>query len=255
MGSGYSSNNYQKFVYIDFEATTAQGRGGIYQYPAQNPEFISEGIKKKCKDAKVSNVNMQEPIELGMYYNGKKFSMMFMPRVNSTLDPFVTELTTITQDDVNGNKTFTEAFKDGTISKAIKDTFDIDVNDDTVLFVCCGDWDYRYLLTGQFINDGYVSNDELPVVWTRVCNIKEMFKEACKQNSGLQDKHKVALDNSKNNKKRRMQMTTMLEAIGEPLDGTHHRADDDAMNVAKIGQVLLDNDMEFRDTFTINLKD
>lgn len=229
-------------VYVDTECTTDEPN--IYKNPAQYPDRLNQRVRDMCTQAKVPNANMQEIVEWGFWFNGKSKSNLFSARVNPTLYPFFTQLTKITQDMLAGKPTFSEGFS--TMCKELSD-IGVDVNDPKFLAVGCGDFDFKYPLTAHVLNDSL----DLPVFFQRVCNIKVVFEKMLSENKDLADKHAAFLAAA--GKKARLDMASMLHTLDLTLDGTHHRADDDAANVAKIGTWLLQKGYVFEPTFSIKV--
>jgi inhibitor of KinA sporulation pathway (predicted exonuclease) len=246
MGHTFSTNKNQHHhqetqqfepVYGDFEATTDDG--GIYKHPPQRPDQLSDAVRNMCKLARrnprvtLANDNMQEPIEGGFHYNGQTLDMFWTPRVNPQLYPFTTQLTTITQEMLNGQPTFKDSFP--MLLSNLK-SIGVDANDPKFLAVFCGDWDFKTLLSGAFLNDEI----EPPVFFQRVCNIKVPFENALKDKPELANRHSTFLA-TQEPKDQRMSMKSMLHTINENIDGQHHRAHDDATNISKIGNWLQNN--------------
>lgn len=234
-------------VYGDTEATTCDGRGGIYQYAAQNPDQLNDKVRAMCAKFGTKNPNMQEVIELGFCFDGKKLDLFRSPRVNPKLDPFLTKLCGISQEMVDGQPTFKDGFAD--LCKSLAD-FGVDVNSPKFLAIFCGKWDFECPLTAHYLNDDI----DPPVFFQRVCDIKVIFGE-CLESGRFPEVKKRHDDYIKKNAKpgAKPTMASMLYAFDMTLDGDHHRAHDDAANIAKIGQWLLDQGFKFRPTFQVKL--
>lgn len=250
MESNNSNENVEYIpVYGDTEATTAKGKGGIYQYEPQNPDQLGQLVRNVCAKSKIANSNMQEIIELGFSFGKKVLDIFLSARVNPILDPFVTELCGITQEMLREKPTFKDGFQN--VCDQLSDV-GVDVNNPKYLAVFCGDWDFKFPLTAHFLNDDI----KPPVFFERVCNIKVIFNEAIKSGEfpEIEEKHTTYVEkNTRVGGKKRTTMVSMLHALDLELDGDHHRAHDDAANIAKIGDWLLDNGQSFRPTYEIDL--
>lgn len=230
-------------VYGDTEATSDNCKGGIYGHVAQNPDQLNAALIEMCKKFKVPNNNMQEIIEVGFFFQGKTLDVFRMPRVNPKLYPFITELTGITQEMLEGSPTFKDGFPslNSELGK-----LGVDTSDPKYLAVFCGKWDFEFPLTAHVLNDEL----KLPVFFQRVCDIKVIFEKALKDHPDVAAKHtEYVKKNTKLFQKARTTMQSMLYALDMTFDGTQHRAHDDATNVARVGEWLLKNGYTFEPTF------
>jgi inhibitor of KinA sporulation pathway (predicted exonuclease) len=134
-----------------------------------------------------------------------EFSCFVRPVVEPTLSEFCTELTSITQHDVDQAPIFSAAFPELMIWIGREPTW-----------LCSwGAYD-----VGQFQSDCRRHGLPFPDWFeSRHINLKTEF---------------AAWRNL-----RRCGMARALEILGLPLDGTHHRGIDDARNIARIAQQLL----------------
>lgn len=126
------------------------------------------------------------------------------------LDAFCTELTGIRQEDVDGAPTFDEAFARHQAWLARLGLVGAD-GEARFAFVTCGDWDLRSMLPRQ----GAASALRVPRAYRQWVNVKTVFAKTLR----------VA---------RAPGMPGMLEALGLPLEGRHHRGIDDCRNIARI---------------------
>lgn len=133
-----------------------------------------------------------------------EFCAFIKPIVNPILSTFCTELTSITQHDVDTAPKFSEVFNN----------FIIWIGDEPVTICSWGDYDIKQLRRDCALH--YVT---WPEQLTNHINLKKVF---CK-----------LLD------VRRCGMKKALTTLKMSLDGTHHRGIDDARNIAKIAQVIL----------------
>src|SRR6187551_3336480 len=144
-----------KIIAFDTEATTDDG--GIYKHPAQCPEFLSDKVRAMCQKFNTPNPNMQEIIEFGLSAQVgnkvEKISIFVKPKVNPTLYPFTTKLTGITQEMLVDAPEFIDSLL--IMHSRVKSVFQLNTNSPDVLFVACGDWDFRFPLTAQFLNEKY----------------------------------------------------------------------------------------------------
>jgi len=133
--------------------------------------------------------------------------------VKPTCDPTVSEfchnLTTITQEQVDGGISFAEAFKAHQLF--------VDKYRDSII-VTCGDWDLKTMLP----MDCKLNGIELPGYYKRWINLKRPFEKRYNVkvrgfNSMLEDKN-----------------------IGLTFDGTPHRGIDDCRNIARVAIKMLE---------------
>lgn len=245
--------NKVKIIAFDTEATTDEG--SIYKHPAQCPELLSDKVRAMCQKFKTPNPNMQEIIEFGLAAQvgdkTEKISIFVKPKVNPTLYPFTTKLTGITQEMLIDAPEFNEAL--GVMMKQTREKFQIGLDTPDVLFVACGDWDFKFPLTAQFLNEHYNLPD-VPIALRQVCNIKVPFQQMLDQNPVMRERHEQFLvEARKTDPKVRLDMKSMLHTFGLTLDGDHHRAHDDAANVLKIARELQKMNFELKPTFTLEI--
>ena len=155
--------------------------------------------------------NRMETIEIGavklsgssLHVDGE-FSTLVRPMQEPLLSQLCTELTSITQSEVDAASTFPEALA----------TFVAWVGDAPVVFCSWGDYDH-----GQIVVDCRRHRLPLPPLLDRHVNLKNAF-------AGLQGIKPCG-------------MKRALTLLGVEAQGAHHRALDDARNIAKITQFVL----------------
>ncbi len=185
-----------KILVVDLEATCWEGNKTP---PGEQNEIIEIGL---C----VFDVETNSPTE--------KRSILVKP-TRSKVSPFCTQLTSLTQEEVDAGISFEEA------CRILKEDYDAK----SYLWVSWGDYDRRMFKKqcGSF-------NVPYPFSQNHA-NLKKVFG---------------ALHN---NKKQvgMMRALTMTELVHE---GRHHRGDDDAVNIARILAYMIDkNGREFLDKY------
>jgi inhibitor of KinA sporulation pathway (predicted exonuclease) len=133
----------------------------------------------------------------------QKTSLLVKPQ-SSSVSPFCTELTTLTQEQVDGGISFAEA------CSILREQFASKQR----VWASYGEYD-RSTFQNQC--------EEMGVIYpfsNRHINVKTLFAIAC------------ALP-------KEVGMATALELLNLPLEGTHHRGGDDAWNIAQILAILL----------------
>ena len=152
-----------------------------------------------------------ETIEIGaveLDENGvtlSEFGCFVRPVAHSQLSEFCTQLTSITQSDVDGAETFPDAFAQF-IEWAQSDG-------SPLTLVSWGAYDPRQLQT-----DCARHELDYPAAFARHINLKKVFGAAY----GVKPPG----------------MARALELLDLPLQGTHHRGIDDARNIAAIAQAM-----------------
>ena len=139
------------------------------------------------------------------------FHTYVQPVIHKELNPFITQLTGITQEMVDGQPTLNEALAmlDEWMRK--ERLLEKDVNS---CFVTCGDWDLKKCLP---VNCDFLAIP-YPDYLKKWINIKTYFQAIVGQKGHG--------------------MKTMLRDLKLPLDGRHHSGIDDSKNIAKILQEL-----------------
>lgn len=174
-------DGYSYYLIIDLEATCCDKN----TVPREAMEIIEIG-------AVLVDANTLQPID--------EYTTFIKPIRYPTLTSFCTELTTITQEDVNNAPEYTEAIQ------GFKQWFNHYQN-----FVFCswGDYDYK-----QFKQDSHYHQLPFPIDAPHV-NIKKVFAEQ------LQLPRPCGMHHA-------------LRQVGLKLKGTHHRGIDDARNMARL---------------------
>jgi len=174
--------------------------------------FLIVDLEATCCDKKAITRREMETIEIGaVMLNAVSLSVIdeFMtfikPVRNPVLTGFCSELTSITQDDVDSAPTYPEAIKKFKAWLYQYENF---------LFCSWGDYD-----KGQLEQDSQFHHVAYPMGSEHV-NIKKLFSS----NQGLKKKYGMA---------------GALKIANLPLDGTHHRDIDDARNMAKLMPYIL----------------
>ena len=159
-----------------------------------------------------TKVDRQEIIEIGaVRLDPSRFEPLgdyqtfVRPVATPELSEFCTELTSIVQDDVDAAPAFREALLDFSAW--------IGEGDETTL-CSWGDYDLKQLHV-----DARRSGVSLPATWRWHLNLKRAFAD-------LRSVKPCG-------------MAAAMRKIGLPLEGTHHRAIDDATNIAKIASAVL----------------
>ncbi len=142
------------------------------------------------------------------------FSSFVRPHHHPELSEFCTDLTSITQQQVDEAPSFPEVFA----------TYDAwldehGVHAENALFVTCGDWDLYTMLPEQ-CRAAEPMIEYIRPIWTRWLNIKRMFAEVTHVRRGRG-------------------MAKMLDHLDIELEGHHHRGIDDCRNITKLLKTLL----------------
>ncbi len=186
-------NNLEKYSYyliVDLEATCCDKKS----IPRREMETIEIG-------AVMVESNELQTID--------DFSIFIKPNRHPTLTNFCTQLTSITQQDVDTASTFTEALKQFKSWLYKYDNF---------LFCSWGDYDKN-----QLSQDCQYHNIAYPVGSEHI-NIKKLFSFS-------------------QNLKKIYGMVDALKKVGLRLEGTHHRGIDDAKNMAKLMPYILGREL------------
>jgi inhibitor of KinA sporulation pathway (predicted exonuclease) len=154
-------------------------------------------------------------IELGRVVD--EFHTFVRPMVQPQLTAFCTGLTSICQDQVDGQPTISE----------VAERFEAwcqthGLNEKNCLMVTCGDWDLRRMWTAQV---GLQPNLKTPAVFRYWCNIKKVF-------SGHMNRKATG-------------MMGMLGIAGLEHIGQHHLGIDDVRNLCRVAQWLLERGVPF----------
>lgn len=143
------------------------------------------------------------PLDVASGQRLGRYSILVRPE-RSTVSPFCTQLTTLTQEQVDSGISFAEA------CARLKSNFASQQR----VWASFGDYDRR-----QFERQCTSQNIRYPF-GTRHLNVKTLFAIV----QGLP--HEVELD-------------LALQQSNLPLEGTHHRGDDDAWNIASLLSMLV----------------
>lgn len=140
------------------------------------------------------------------------FHQYVLPTVHSELTAFCTELTGILQEMVDGKKHLDEVLQD--FKEWMKEN-KLDEEENSFIFVTCGDWDLKKMLPSQcqYFN---IPHDEYFKKWI---NIKKAFSK----NTAVYPKG----------------MMPMLRYLNLPHIGRHHSGIDDCTNIANIVKELI----------------
>lgn len=173
--------------------------------------YIIFDLEATCWQDRRASEQM-ETIEIGAVEvdeNGvaqNEFGCFVRPFAHPKLSEFCTQLTSITQSEVDGAESFAQAFA--------RFVAWVEASDEPFALVSWGAYDPRQLQT-----DCARSGVEYPATFWRHINLKKVFGAA----QGVKPPG----------------MKRALEMLGLPLEGTHHRGIDDARNIAAIAARLL----------------
>lgn len=163
-------------------------------------------------DERITGSNM-EIIEIGACWVNPKgeildtFQSFVRPVVNRILTPFCTQLTTITQDEVDGAPTFDQV-------APLLQEFAVKHLEENSIWASWGNYD-----RSQFEHDSVRHKVENPVAHLSHANLKKIF--------------------AKKRKIKRVGITAALQIAGIEHIGEHHRALDDAINISKLLRMVL----------------
>ncbi len=185
-----------------------------------------------CSDEK--RPNPQEIIEFPtLLYNVKTrtidsvFHHYIKPDVHPTLSSFCTELTGITQDQVDSGISLQDALSEHVTwlesneldpySSTCSDIKEETSKSASFIYVTCGDWDFKTCLRKQLDYHGI----SMPPNFKRWLNIKREFQHLYGR--------------------RAKGMTSMLNHLNIDLEGRHHSGIDDTRNIASICTRMLED--------------
>ncbi|KAI9203280.1 exonuclease III protein [Polychytrium aggregatum] len=151
-----------------------------------------------------------------------EFQVYVKPTLHPILDDFCTELTGITQDQVDAGVSFVEALE---LAHDFVQPFVKQRNRSAIL--TCGDWDLKTMLPLQ------AEREAVPVVspFDKWINIKKDFELVYKT--------------------RKAGMVPMLNHLGLTLEGRHHSGIDDCRNIARVALAMMDDGHVFGKPGTI----
>jgi inhibitor of KinA sporulation pathway (predicted exonuclease) len=180
-------------IILDFEATCDQGKS-----PKEKPPRPQEIIEFPSL-----------LIALDTGETVAEFEAFVRPVHHPQLTAFCTELTSITQQDVDAARPFPEVLADHQAWLQ-----EHGLSESNALFVTCGDWDLKTMLPVQ-CGASAMDPRSLPPIYHQWQNIKKMYCEVFEQ-------------------RRVGGMKSMLNGLGLQLEGRHHRGIDDCRNIARI---------------------
>ncbi|CAM2067193.1 Exonuclease domain-containing protein [Sulfidibacter corallicola] len=173
-------------------------------------QLIIIDIEATCWQGKVPSGMVSDIIEIGVctldLATGERLekeSILVRPQ-RSTVSPFCTELTTLTQARVDGGCTFSKA------CTHLVETYKTKRRP----WASWGDYDRR-----QFERQCRDTGEPYPF-GTSHLNLKSLFSLLCGH-------------------RRELGMARALDHLGLTLEGTHHRGDDDAWNIGAVASHLL----------------
>lgn len=145
-----------------------------------------------------------------------EFQQYVKPIINPVLSKFCTELTGITQEQVNRGVTLKEA------DRLFMEWISTHVNFGTDKFMVwtCGQWDLKVCAKIDYPAKGV----SVPHVFNKFVNVKFVFDRFYRQKS--------------------YGMTNMLKVLDIELEGRHHSGIDDCKNIAKIVQRMVDDGLD-----------
>lgn len=185
---------FDYYVVLDFEATCDQGPGPEPQEIIEYPSLLLDG-------------RGLEPVD--------EFQSFVRPLHHPVLTPFCTELTGITQDQVDAAPYFPEVFE-AHCQWLARHGLDVDCDGrgSSFAFMLCGDWDLKKMLPRQCrACDPPIRS--IPESFRRWINIKEPFADymCLRKSPGL---------------------AGMLRKLDLEFAGRPHRGIDDCRNIARV---------------------
>jgi inhibitor of KinA sporulation pathway (predicted exonuclease) len=199
---------FERYVVLDFEATCRAGPPPDPQEIIEFPSVLVDGTTFEVLDT---------------------FESFVRPVHHPILTEFCSELTSISQSDVDGAPTFPVVLER---HLAWLQEHGLATSEDPpghpYVLVTCGDWDLRTMLPGQL---RAADLGAVPWPYRRWMNLKTPFKRWADPGQPSS-------------------MPGMLEALGLELEGTHHRGIDDCRNLARILGRLAEEGAVFEVTST-----
>ncbi|MBW2463313.1 MAG: exonuclease domain-containing protein [Deltaproteobacteria bacterium] len=188
----------ERFIAVlDFEATCAD--------TAATPDWQVE--RQEIIEFPVTLVSLDRREAVGSFHS------FVRPTEQPRLTAFCTELTSIRQNEVDGQPPITEVI--GRFDDWVREHR---LTPDNCTVATCGDWDLLRMWPKQA---GLVPSLETPALFRRWCNLKRVF--------------------SKHTGRRMQDMMGMLAAAGIPHVGRHHRGADDVRNLVALTLWLHDH--------------
>ncbi|EDQ89693.1 uncharacterized protein MONBRDRAFT_25291 [Monosiga brevicollis MX1] len=169
------------------------------------------------------------------------FQTYVRPKLNPQLSKFCTNLTGITQDQVDAAKLFPEAWQDfeDFLGKAVqKFKASHDVDDVRVLCASDGPWDFRDFLAFQC----QLSQMDYPAVCQQWMDVRKRLTKHFKLKWAGPERAAYATG-----------LDFMLQAVGLTFEGRPHSGIDDSRNIARLVQVLIDEGAQLSVTHDYNL--
>ena len=197
---------------LDFEATCVNPSNGNINEIIEFPSILLQW------DCNVLGSGGSKIVEVA------RFQEYVKPKDNPKLSTFCTDLTGITQEQVNNAKTFPEVFElhQKWISKYV-------TIDDQCIIVTCGNWDIESMLPKDIKRHKL----KCPALYKQFCNIKTVF----------QNRYKV----------RPRGLQNMLRIIKEKFEGRQHSGIIDCHNIAKIMVKLVNDKIKKSDIIIQNV--
>jgi len=149
--------------------------------------------------------NIFEPVD--------SFNSFIQPVYNPILSSFCTELTSITQEQVNNAEQFPSVFPEF-MKWADRDETES-------MFCSWGEYDWK-----QFSRDCRLHKMDFPIKPEQIINLKTSFSDYC-------------------GTKKRFGVRRALKRMDMEFEGAHHRGIDDAKNIAKIVKAMFDDGYRF----------
>lgn len=194
------------YVVLDFEATCDSARAPVPQEIIEFPSVLLKGDTMEVIDT---------------------FESFVRPVHHPTLTPFCTELTGISQADVDSADDFSVVYERHC---SWLQHHGLTAEDANFAYITCGDWDICKMLPQQ-MRTSRPPFEFVQRPWRRWVNIKHVFRDA--------------LSHRRMNQKNAPGMMGMLRALSLSLEGRHHRGIDDCRNIARIAKALVDRGAVF----------
>lgn len=138
-----------------------------------------------------------------------EFAKYVRPVLHPQLSDFCTELTGITQEQVDAADTLEVVLEEH--QQWLVSVVPVEHYRD-ILFITCGNWDLHTMLPLEYTNKPHLP--KYPQLYHHFCNIKYEFEAFYGQKAGG--------------------MTNMLDKLGLELEGRHHSGIDDTRNTARV---------------------
>lgn len=201
------NTKYTHAIILDFEATCQEGAKPKPQEIIEFPSVLISLETKQVVD---------------------EFQSFVRPFHHPVLSEFCTNLTSITQDDVDNAELFPVV-----LEKHLAWLKSHGLNENNALFVTCGDWDFNSGFTEQCAASEPMV-EVVPPIYRKWQNIKIPFCQykGCNKAPG---------------------MSGMLRELDIPLIGHHHRGIDDCRNIANLYIKLLENGASPEQTKTLKI--